>query len=458
MINKNLLVFFMPLAISLCILQICFPGFMSYDSIQMLDEARSTVNGGIFPAAPVYILRFFDLTGYGPTLMVQSQNFILLFSVMLILRTLNASYFVSGILMLLLLMLPTVIGCMLVLWKDVTLTALIMFSIAITFWASQTNKQSTTYTIAKWATLLLLIVGTLVKFNAITSTVVITIYWISVFLKNKSFKFQCLTFFAIVLIMVASNKVVNEYSFPDFKRLQPNNILYGILANDLIGISKWSRVSLIPFDVVNNEGSQKTTIEEIDAIYSPLGSAVMHDNNVKLGSKVKVFPEKYNQHDIVSAWITAVRKYPKAYLKYRWDLFSEIIGATDHATYEPTHFNKIDENKFGITFKDRQITKVVLQYIETVSNMFFGKPWFIFLLSSISTLLIVTSKKVRHQSKMLGGFSFLASITYILPFFLVTLSGEVRYSFTAIVLSSISIFVLILSQPWRSDAILKNEN
>ena len=40
----------------------------------MLEEARSNVNGGIFPAAPVYILRFFDLTGHGPTMMVQTQN------------------------------------------------------------------------------------------------------------------------------------------------------------------------------------------------------------------------------------------------------------------------------------------------------------------------------------------------------------------------------------------------
>lgn len=418
---------------------------MSYDSIQMLEEARSNVNGGIFPATPVYILRLFDLTGHGPTVMIQTQNFILLLSVTLILRILGASFVAIAISLLALLAMPTVIGCMLVLWKDVTLVALILLSISMIFWASQTNKEAVFYQTAKWASLLLLILGTLVKFNAITSTVIIAIYWLSVFLKNKNLKVKCLVFFLIVSSMIASNKLINEYSFPDFKKLQSNNILYGIMANDLIGISKWSRESLIPFDVINTALSAKIPISNIDAIYTSLGSAVMHENNMRLGGVVNIFPANYKQQDITAAWIAAVTKYPTAYFKYRWDLFSEIIGATNHGTYEPTHFNRIDENKFGITFKDRYTTNITLKYIESASNMFLGKPWFVFFLSAVSVLLIYRSHHVRHDFKMLAYYSFAAAFMYITPFFLVTLSGEVRYSFTAIVFSSVSILVLIFS-------------
>ena len=443
-INK-FAVILLPLLLSLCILQICFPGFMSYDSIQMLEEARSNVNGGIFPAAPVYILRLFDLSGHGPTVMVQMQNFILLLSVTLILRMLGASFIATAISLLTLLAMPTVIGCMLVLWKDVTLVALVVLSLSMMFWASQKNKEKVFYQIAKWASLLLLIIGTLVKFNAITSTVIIAIYWLSVFFKNRNLRVKCLAFFLIISSMIVSNKLINGYSFPDFKKLQPNNIVYGLMANDLIGISKWSRESLIPFDVNNTALSAKIPISDIDAIYTSLGSAVMHENNMRLGGVVNIFPVNYKQQDITAAWIAAVIKYPTAYLKYRWDLFSEIIGATNHGTYEPTHFNRIDENKFGITFKDRYTTNITLKYIESASNVFWGKPWFVFFLSAVSVLLIYSSQNIRHDFKILAYYSFGAAFMYIAPFFLVTLSGEVRYSFTAIVFSSVSIFVLIFS-------------
>jgi hypothetical protein len=425
----------------------------------MLEEARSSVRGGIFPATPVYILRFFDITGHGPTLMIQVQNFILLLSITLILRMLGAGFIASAISLLAIVAMPTVIGCMLVLWKDVTLVALIMFSIAIIFWASQTSKEDVFYQVAKWLSLLLLMVGTLVKFNAITSTVIIAIYWLAVFCRNQSWKVRGVAFITIVIGMLASNKVINEYSFPHFQKLEPNNILYGVMANDLIGISEWSRVSLIPFDPSDAATSPKVPISDIDKIYSSIGSAVMHDNNIKLGSIVKSYPVKHRKRkeDITNAWISAVTTYPMAYIRYRWDLFSEIIGARTHGTYEPTHFNRIDENKFGIKFQDRYSTIITLKYIESASNIFIGKPWFVFLLSSLSVLLIFKNRLIRPEFKMFAYYSFAAAFLYIIPFLVVTLSGEVRYSFTAIVLSSNSILVWIYVQNRSLSTIVKNK-
>ncbi|MDO8843250.1 MAG: hypothetical protein Q7V32_02825 [Methylicorpusculum sp.] len=445
MINKSA-VFFLPIVLSLCILHICYPGFMSYDSIQMLEEARSSVRGGIFPTAPVYVLRFFDITGHGPTLMIQVQNFILLFSVTLVLRILKVGLITSTISLFALVAMPTVIGCMLVLWKDVTLTALIMLSLTIIFWASQAIKNDIFYKIAKWLALLSLMVGTLVKFNAITSTVIISIYWLSVFYKNKNFQYRFAAFFIIVISMIASNKIINGYSFPNFQKLETNNILYGVMANDLIGISGWSRVSLIPFDLINSAHTPKVPISDIDKIYSSLGSAVMYENNVKLGNIVTIFPEKYRTEDIINAWLTGVFTHPMAYISYRFDLFSEIIGAKTYGTYEPTHFNRIDENKFGIKFQERHITDFTLKYIEWASNVFFGKPWFIFLISFIAVLFIIKNPSIPTQVKMFSFYSFAAAFLYIIPFLLVTLSGEVRYSFTAIVLSSNSIFAWIFGK------------
>jgi len=382
--------------------------------------------------------------------MIQAQNIVLLLSVTMILCMLGAGFIATAISLLAFVAMPTVIGCMLVLWKDVTLASLITLSIALIFWASQKSKEDISYQAAKWSSLILLVTGTLVRFNAITSTTIIVIYWLTVFYRDKDWKIKAAAFILIVLSLVATNKVINNYSFPDFKELEPNTVLYGVMANDLIGISGWSRVSLIPFDSADSAPSPKVPISDIDNIYSSLGSAVMQDNNRKLGQKVKIFPAKYRNEDIPRAWWTALTTYPIAYIRYRLDLFSEIIGTKAHGTYEPTHFNRIDENIFGIKFQDRYITKITLKYIETASNRFFGKPWFVFLLSSLSVLLLYKNRLIRQEYKKLSYYSFAASVLYILPFLVISASGEVRYSFPAIVLSinSILIWIFARNQSW----------
>jgi hypothetical protein len=412
----------------------------------MLEEARSSVRGGIYPATPVYILRLLDVAGHGPTLMLQAQNFILLLSVMLILHKLGASLISSVISLLALVAMPTVLGCMLVLWKDVTLTSLMMLSITMIFLTSLTSKVDIYYQTAKWSSLLFLMLGTLVRFNAITSTAIIALYWLFVFYRDQGWKIRGVAFIAIVSCMAASNELINNYSFPNYKKLEPNPIVYVIMANDLIGISWWSRVSLIPIDTVDSDPLPKVSISDIDKIYSSLGALAMNDNNVALGNTVKVFPMRYRNEDIANAWLAAVYNHPLAYMRYRLDLFSEIIGAKAHGTYEPTHFNRIDENQFGIKFQDRPITNTALKYIQTTSNIFLGKPWFIFLLSTLCVFLVFKSRLIRPEVKMLSYCSFVAALLYIIPFFIISGTGEVRYCFPAIVLSSISILIWVFAQ------------
>lgn len=419
---------------------------MSYDSIRMLEEARSYVRGGIYPAGPVYILRFFDAFGNGLTLMLQAQNFILLLSLMLILRLLGAGLTCSTIALVVLVAIPTVIGCMLVLWKDVTLTSLMICSIAVVYWAHQTRPKANCFRAAKWGALSLLILGTLVRFNAITSTAVILVYWVIVFYHEDSIKKKFWIFATALLLNVIFSMIINNYRFPEFKRLPPNPLTSIIMINDLIGISKWSGVSLIPFDSRESDNSFKEPIEKIERIYSPLGAVEMNNKNVRLGNIVRTHPPKYTQGDIIRAWGMAIYQHPLAYLKYRWDLFAEIIGATTHKTFEPTHFNRIDENPFGIKFEERAITSYALEYIKIGSGLPIGKPWIMFIVSAICFLYYALKKSsLSNEINLLSIFSFAAALLYIAPFFIISGTGEVRYSFPSIILCSVPIFIVICS-------------
>ena len=438
--NKFILI---PLLCSLVLMAIYYPGFMSYDSLRMLEEARTSVRGGFYPTFPVYILRFFDLTGNGVSFMIFTQNFILLLGLTLIILKLGFKLTYLVLIILNLLLMPTILGSMLVLWKDVTLTALLVFSVALIFISDTLDEKSKILWFVKWISLALIFMATFVRFNSLTSTIVVVFYWLIVFLKKRNYVARGVIFSAICISLLSGNYFINNYKFNNLEKLEPNHLMYAIMAYDLVGISKYSRVSLIPFSSSSQQNHDKTSIVNIDKIYSSLGAEVMKVNNSKLGEIVQIFPEKYENTDIVSAWIYAVAHYPIAYLEYRWDLFSEIIGAKSHRTYAPTHFAKIDENSFGIKFNDRFITNLTLKYIYSASKYWLWKPWFLFLLSFACFLHIVRIKNISPERKRLSICSFIASVCYVSPFFVLSGTGEVRYSFPAIVLSSIVIMISI---------------
>lgn len=397
------------------------------------------MRGGIYPAAPVYILRLFDIFGHGLTTMLQAQNYILLLGLFLIFQKIGSSTIKSTVSLLILLTFPTILGCMLVLWKDVTLSSLMVFSIALIYIADSSTISTRNFHMVKWASLLLIVVSTLIRFNAVTSTAILIVYWVLKFYGNRGLKTSLLKFTIIIAFIFFANFLLTSYSFPKLNKLPPNPMANVIMVNDLIGISKWSRTSLIPFDTENIKTINKASLEDIDRIYSSLGAVVMAENNKSLGGIVKTHPSYYTNIDIFKAWITAVVEYPMSYLAYRWDIFSEIIGAKPYRTFEPTHFNRIDENPFGITFHERETTTYILDYIKQTSGITYGKPWALFLLSIISTLFIVTQRSYQKEEQLLCIFSFISAVFYIAPFFFVSGTGEVRYTFPTIVLGYIPI-------------------
>ncbi|MFC4276061.1 hypothetical protein [Achromobacter aloeverae] len=422
---------------------------MSYDSLRMLEEARSHVYGGIYPAMPVYLMRLSDITGHGPTVMLVVQNFLIFLGLAIILRFLAAPWWFAVMVMALILSMPVVVGPMLVVWKDVTTTAPMLMALVLIYWARR-HPSSPRAPAAKWCSMLLLIVASLVRFNAVTATAVIAVYWVLSFYSGRSRLKQVAIFLLALAAMAACNKVVNGYSFPRFQKLAGNDLAYGIMNYDLVGISKWSGTPLVPVAPASDPLFPKATITDISRIYNSLGALHIQAANEALGNPVKLAAPGYSNNDIAHAWIDAILRYPAAYLRYRRDLFEEIIGAKPTPTFEPTHYGKIDDNNLGMKFTDRAITGQVLTYIENASTVTLGKPWPYLLLSIGCTAIMLGLRTIPGHLRALGGVAFCAAIMYIVPFFAMTGTGEVRYVYPTLILGSVPILVLLLG--WRSRA------
>jgi hypothetical protein len=114
------------------ILAAVYPGFMSYDSVRALHEARTAVQGGDYPPFVSYVWRVFDSVWPGPALMLFAQNFLLLLAFATILRLLHypGPLIVLGVA--LFCAAPPILGPMLVVWKDIGVSACLCA--AVTCW------------------------------------------------------------------------------------------------------------------------------------------------------------------------------------------------------------------------------------------------------------------------------------------------------------------------------------
>ncbi len=436
------------LALAVFIMVICYPGFMSWDSIRMLQEARTSVIGGFAPTSPVYLLRMFDQNSFdnGPALMVFFENFLLLASMGVIGVLLGLRAKTSFVVTLIMLVSPTVIGCMLVLWKDVILTAFSIFGFAIIAASSLEEQHEPWNEAPMYIALAALLLGSLMRFNGILLVAPLLLFWVNTYFRAIIIPKRAVLLVCIAGFFVVTGNIVNSFRFPTFERLEKNPLLDAIMSYDLPGISYWARTPLLPPKVGLESGIQKASMEDIDAIYSSLGAEIMRTNNVRIGNRITILDGSTSEQ-VHKIWRQRVLQYPYAYLRYRIDLFREILGLMPHKLFEPTHFNKIDNNDFGIKFFDRGITTVVLSFIDTMSGIWIGKPWFLFL-GAIASSLVILFKGPDPLPRKITVYSLLAAACYILPYFFISPTGEVRYAFPSLVFAFVPIlalFGLILS-------------
>src|SRR5262245_18344091 len=106
------------------------PGFMSYDSVRALEEARTAVRGGDYPPFVSYVWRVFDWIWPGPPLMMLAQTFVLLLAFASILRTLGSRRYAIAIGVVLFCLVPPILGPMLVVWKDISVSACLTAAVA----------------------------------------------------------------------------------------------------------------------------------------------------------------------------------------------------------------------------------------------------------------------------------------------------------------------------------------
>lgn len=392
-----------------------YPGYMSFDSVETLRQARGAVEGSQYPPFGSYVWRVFDFIWPGPTLMQFVQNCLLLVSfACLIARTRLPVIFliacVCGFAFV-----PPLFGTMIVVWKDVAVAACYMAALA--FLASGRSErwpQMRTYIVLG---LFLTWCGMAYRFNAATGAFPLAVLAVhQIRGKGIGSKVSLSTIISggvLTVAMFTMVWLVNSYRFPTFERLERNTNSDSIMRYDLIGISAFSGVSVVP-----SVTGQPVPVPYLKSIYDPRHLNITGNNDVQKLVAGQI-------PNISSLWMRSIAAHPIAYLHHRADVFREYIGLHSHDVFYVTN-PSIDANHLGVSFTPTSFKSWFATKMWDSRNSLFCRAYLYYVFAA----LLLVSAFIFGDKKytQLAAFSLASGYLYLFPMFVITPAADLRYN------------------------------
>ncbi|MDH4186164.1 MAG: hypothetical protein OEV08_04135 [Nitrospira sp.] len=431
---------------------VVYPGFMSYDSLHALREARGSVAGGSYPPFVSYVWRPLDRLWPGPSAMLLVQNGLLLLASAHILRLLQPSKAWQAYLALFVLaLLPPLLGPMLVVWKDVAVGA----SYAVTIAAALHIREGvgvTTRRIAVGIAILSAFCGMAFRFNAASAALplLIFLFWRLPRATSTSTSPARHPIFpatiaatAVVAILFGLVHLMNSFRLPDFQRLAPNTGFAAIAAFDVIGMSKHTGN---PIEVQTPNGKQMVVSADVaDSIYDPRHLNITLANLANAAPEMDAAFKGLNwSRDVVDLWLRGVTSDPAAYLAHRARVGQVLVGAHAGPQFYPTH-NSVDPNDLGISQSPNALNQGVVRWVVRGVDGLGLRPWTIYL----AMTLLLPVFLLRGTNRALVATLAASSLLYLVPLIFILPAGDMRYNFWSVTSAALCLVAGLIARRQR---------
>jgi hypothetical protein len=393
-----------------------YPGFMSFDSIEALRQARFKVEGSQYPPFGSYVWRVFDWIWPGPSLMQLFQNGLLLSALALVLNLLRWPVLAQMGLIVGICLLPPITGTMLVVWKDVAVAAFYLAGFATLFYVRQCQPRLRSMWIGLG--IVLIFFGMAYRFNAASGAAPLLVYACWLYSRRGEVGGRWVRAVVagsvLLLSLFAMVWVVNSFRFPTFERLERNTNIDSIRRHDLIGISRYSGQSMMP-----GVDGRPIDVEYLRKIYD-----ARHLNITSMNDVEGRLP-KQESHEIRAAWMSAVQAHPLAYLRHRAEIMREYIALHGHDVFYVTH-PSVDQNQLGVTHEPTQYTRKAVGHVWELRNSLLNRAW-VYYLTAIAVVAWLASRARALRPEALT--VLLSGLLYLAPMYFITPAGDVRYNF-----------------------------
>jgi hypothetical protein len=422
------------LLVAICIVQLVgtYPGYLSHDSAYQWWQARSGETTSLWPPGSIYLLALFDRIWIGPHslyLLQISSYWLCVIAVVAQCGSRVCAIIASALFGLL----PIAWICLPHVWTDVHM-AVMLFAAAVCLHAASRRCAHGTRR-RPWllaASMLFMVYASIVRHNAIVALLPLLWWWSSVALSRNDasldwraiFRTSMLSLFiaaAIVAFYQTNVRLASKVRADTFAIT---------LVWDLQAISVATNRNLIP-----NEISSSTSIEDLRASYDPLNAVPMYINSKAQWANSTTGLSQDQKAALYRAWTNAVIKHPVAYAKHRARVFFRVIGVKRDAAI---HGGSDDRQR--LQFKDNprhemafpQMLGALQKWSDVLKHGWWATP-LVWLSASSLALFGLLCQRVRSRDR--SKFSMLPSLAlwssaalYLASLLFTSPAADLRYA------------------------------
>ncbi len=429
--SRPLQILLIALGFSLAVVLVFYPGFMTYDSFHALRAARSEVTESVWPPMVSYAWRLVDLVSEDPAAMLFAQLLLFFFCLILLIHFFTHRLWLAIGLTVLLCAVPSLLGTIGSIWKDVLMAGFLLAAILLAFHANQTGSARKTVTYFVLSTVLMLLASS-TRHNAITAVIPIALYagWALVRKLSATNGVRSLAIAGMVgtvtLVSVYGGKLFfDKYSIPELRSIDgTGNFMPVVRGMDLFAASLCLDQNLL------QEHSPRLSLEDISRHFDPRHS----NNSLKVFQKI----DRLGSVDFNRIWWQTLREHPVCALSNKFLLAKYALGASFEEQFlliSPV----VDLNEFGYFLPYSSLRNAVVKYAHIVSNLFFMRPWVFFFLSFPAMAFIALRGNQRIEHFVL----FSSSMLYALGFFMFGNAADGRLLFYSTALNVIVVCLAV---------------
>jgi len=408
-----------------------WPGFMSFDSFNILNQSMSLNINNWHP--PIYTLSWTVLNKISepPMNMLIFQSFIGYLSFVILLNHYKNFRWAWGILIIPIL--PWIMNFSGVIWKDVLFSNGLMLVCAL--WIRGFHKVSNLLVIILLTYILNL------RWNGLFAiSVFMFLLLLEHFYNVNRIKLVILWAFATSMISIVPNYIITEIF--DVKNLQPSNAIF---VDDLFRISAINHnYYLLP---LTNE-TMITNCENVQ-----IGESTRIGKIMCLENESKNFSYYIKSNSLFKIWISNIIENPIIYLENRLQVFQYNLRIDPQTPYYVWHPGII-ENKLGYELRPNPYRETLDKYVNStirlVPILFLPFVWI-----SINILCLLILKFNVKYIPIKKKFSpvLLSSLFYSFSFVILGGSADYRYYYYLSMSTSV-VLILILIERFNQKRIL----
>lgn len=385
------------------------PGFMSIDSAQQLDEARSGQFSDWHPPAMAALWRLVEHVVTGPLGMLLLQSTAFLAGAVLLYRRVLGP-FAAAIAATLTLWFPPIVVPLAVIWKDSQMAGYMLLGFALML---DERRR-------KWLGVAILAVATAMRANAAAATLPLFAFgfvWRAGALWWQRLAVALGVWGAITAVAMTTNRVLTKV---------PTHAWHtSIAAADIPGILEFSRKYSDAELIELLEGTPLVPREKIfinaRANYTPISWwRVLNGPDRLFG-----WPNSDDERSALArAWWTLVRDNPLAYLDHRAHVFREVLGLSSSPLFDPVWHARVPADyavRLGVSPDTRGTQDAIAGGLMSISaKTLLFRAWVYFLLALVFVPLAWRDRELLAL--------YASGLCYELSLFPFAPSPDVRYS------------------------------